>query len=151
MNKKITPYFLTVFLILFISFYIYISYEIFLDKECYQKKDLYINNHIIHTELVCSNKERSLGLMNRMELKENNGMLFIFPSSDRYSFWMKNTYIPLSIAYIDEDLVIQEIYNMTPLNETPIPSKNKFKYALEVNLNWFKNNNISIGDKLTIK
>ncbi len=90
--------------------------------------------------------ERSLGLMYRRELPEDRGMLFVFPYPQRLSFWMKNTYVPLSIAYIGSDWVIREIYDLEPLNERPVVSKYAVQYALEVNRGWFKRHGVKVGD-----
>jgi uncharacterized membrane protein (UPF0127 family) len=64
--------------------------------------------------------------------------------------WMRNTYIPLNVAYIDTKGKILEIYEMLPLSEDSVCSKKRVKYALEVNLDWFKRNNVHIGDKIDI-
>lgn len=83
--------------------------------------------------------------MHRKKLSDNHGMLFKFPYSNYQSFWMKNTYIPLDIAFLDDNGKILQIENMTPLNTRAISSYTPCKYALEVNKGWFKSNNISIG------
>ncbi len=90
--------------------------------------------------------ERSRGLMYRSHLPEDRGMLFIFPYPQRLSFWMKNTYVPLSIAYIGSDWVIREIYDLEPLNERPVVSKYPAQYALEVNRGWFERHGVEVGD-----
>lgn len=90
------------------------------------------------------------GLMFRKELPENQGMLFIFQESRYLSFWMKNTLIPLSIAFLDEHFVIVDIQDMDPLDETLHRSKKPARYALEVNQGWFKKHQIAIGDTLNV-
>ncbi len=91
-------------------------------------------------------KQRSRGLMFRKSLDENRGMLFFFEGDEYLHFWMKNTYIPLSIAYIDSNGTITEILDMEPLDETrAYPSKKPSRYALEMNRGWFRKNGISPG------
>jgi uncharacterized protein len=113
-----------------------------------QLEKIEINNKILYVEIADNDEKRSLGLMFRKYLPDSVGMLFIFDSSGIYPFWMKNTYIPLSIAFIDENYKIIDIFDLEPLDETPIFPLKKFKYALEVNRNWFKRNDIKIGDKV---
>jgi uncharacterized membrane protein (UPF0127 family) len=113
-----------------------------------QLEKIEINNKILYVEIADNDEKRSLGLMFRKYLPDSVGMLFIFDSSGIYPFWMKNTYIPLSIAFIDENYKIIDIFDLEPLDETPIFPLKKFKYALEVNRNWFKRNNIRVGDKV---
>jgi uncharacterized membrane protein (UPF0127 family) len=113
-----------------------------------QLEKIEINNKILYVEIADNDEKRSLGLMFRKYLPDSVGMLFIFDSSGIYPFWMKNTYIPLSIAFIDENYKIIDIFDLEPLDETPIFPLKKFKYALEVNRNWFKRNNIKVGDKV---
>ena len=100
----------------------------------------------LQVELAKTAKEQTYGLMNRESLSENAGMLFIFENETYRNFWMKNTSIPLSIAYIDSAGVIKEIYDMKPLDTTvTYPSKHPVRYALEVNKGWFKRNRIHTG------
>ncbi len=110
-----------------------------------------INNKILYVEVAADDEKRSKGLMFRKYLPDSLGMLFVFDSLGIYPFWMKNTYLPLSIAFIDDSLKIIEILDMEPLDEHPIFPIKKFKYALEVNRNWFKKNGIKIGDKIKFK
>lgn len=103
---------------------------------------------VLYVELANNHIKRECGLMHRKRLGKNNGMLFKFPYSTRLSFWMKNTYIPLDIAYLNEDGKIIQIESMVPLSTKAVVSKNNCQYALEVNKGWFKENNISIGNKV---
>jgi uncharacterized membrane protein (UPF0127 family) len=96
-------------------------------------------------ELADTPSKRELGLMGRKKLAQNNGMLFKFPESNVLSFWMKNTYIPLDIAFIDEKGTITQIESMAPLSTRSIRSNKPCKYALEVNKNWFRENDVDIG------
>jgi uncharacterized membrane protein (UPF0127 family) len=84
--------------------------------------------------------------MYRRELAEDNGMLFIFPDSARRAFWMKNTLIPLSIAFIDEKGVIENILEMPPETEQNFLSKGPAKFVLEMNSGWFVKRGVKPGD-----
>ena len=109
---------------------------------------LVLNNTVMNTEIACSEQEKEYGLMNRKSLPLNQGMLFIFDRTQTLSFWMKNTLIDLSIAYIDQDWNIVDIREMKAQDLTPIISKKPAIFALEANANWFSKNNIKIGDKI---
>ena len=105
----------------------------------------------INVEIADNDKSRNRGLMFRDELPSENGMLFVFPDSRKRAFWMKNTYIPLDIAYIDSRGIINEIYTMKPLDYSIIYNSIKpARYALEVNAGWFRKNNISPGSKIEL-
>ena len=127
------------FLVLFISF------------DGFSADKIRINDLLNNIEVVSNSNERRKGLMFRKSLPENDGMLFIWDYQKRQCMWMKNTYIPLNVAYIDSKGKILEIYEMLPMSEESICSKKRVKYALEVNLDWFKRNNVSIGDEIDIK
>ena len=109
-----------------------------------------INGNILDVELANTPLKRSLGLMYRKELPFNSGMLFVFPQSKNLSFWMKDTHIPLSIAYIDENGFIKNIENMNPEDITSIKSKSPCRFALEVNQGWFKKNKIQADRKSVV-
>lgn len=101
-------------------------------------------------EIAETQEERAEGLMFRKELKERHGMLFIFPYDQKLSFWMKNTPLPLSIAFISKDGTIKEILDMTPFSEKPVPSTYSVRYALEVNKGEFQKLGIKPGDKVAV-
>ena len=93
--------------------------------------------------------ETQRGLMDRYEMANNRGMLFIFPNVQPRSFYMKNTYIPLDIIYIDEDKSIVSIQkNAKPLDESSLPSGLPAKYVLEINAGLTQQLNIEVGDKI---
>ncbi len=119
-------------------------------KYKYEIWELDINGNKIYAEVADTNAKKIQGLMYRKKMDENKGMIFLYKESQYMNFWMKNTYIPLSIAYIDENFKILEIYDMKPKDETSISSKNKVKYALEVNKGWYKKKGIKIGDSIRI-
>jgi len=110
--------------------------------------NLTIATYTVKAEIANTFKKKSVGLMNRKSLEENSGMLFVFPIAQHLNFWMHNTFIPLSIAFIDAKGVINEIVDMKPLDKTVIRSKYKAVYALEVNQGWFKKRNIKPGTKI---
>lgn len=104
----------------------------------------------LNTKLACTNTEKSTGLMYRKTLPKNQAMLFVYDTDQILSFWMRNTFIPLSIAYIDANGKIIDIFDIDPLDETPISSTQKVRYALEVNQGLFKQYNININDVIRI-
>lgn len=111
--------------------------------------EISIKQHKLTIEVADTPKTMQRGLMFRKQLDENTGMLFIFPKEDRAIFWMKNTSIPLSIAYIDQHGKILEIYPLEPYNEKSVFSKSpKIRFALEVNLGWFDAHGIKPGDTI---
>lgn len=104
----------------------------------------------VKSELAKTETERNYGFMNRKNIPDGTGMIFIFEKDQILSFWMKNTPHPLSIAYIDSKGNIKDIFDMTPFSLSPIVSTSSCRYALEVPQGWFKKNGIKIGDKLAI-
>jgi len=102
----------------------------------------------LHIEVPSSLEAFNAGLMFRESLGENCGMLFVFNESGEKSFHMKNTTIPLDIAFINENGVIETIKELEPLNESSITSDANVLYALEVNRGWFEANNVNVGDKI---
>jgi len=112
--------------------------------------ELQIADKTISIEVADNDQTRALGLMHRETLEENSGMLFVFESERKRSFWMKNTLIPLSIAYISKNGEIKEIYDMYPLDETAVKSTRSVLYALEMNQGWFEKNGIEVGDVIII-
>ena len=99
-------------------------------------------------EVADNYSSRRRGLMFRSSLQSNTGMLFIWKDYTTRCMWMKNTSLPLSVAYLSNDGVIKEIYNMVPFSEESVCSANSTRIALEVNAGWFKENGIAAGDKL---
>ena len=102
----------------------------------------------LNVEIPKNQTEFDLGLMFRESLDEDSGMLFVFEDVSKKHFHMKNTVIPLDIAFINEYGIIESIEELSPLKVLPISSPTEVLYALEVNRGWFKNNNISVGDKV---
>ena len=110
-----------------------------------------INGQELTVEIAHTPDTRTCGLSNRQALAENTGMLFIFPHIKPRTFWMKDTFIPLSIAYLDEAGRIIRIHDMQP-NQTHItyPSGKPARYALEVNQGWFSLHDIKPGDTVEL-
>ncbi|MEO0454680.1 MAG: DUF192 domain-containing protein [Verrucomicrobiota bacterium] len=114
-------------------------------------QDAVIGEKHIQLEIANTPEAMSKGLMFRDSLEDDHGMLFVFPSPQRASFWMRNTKIPLSIAYLDREFKVLEIYDMEPFDETSVVSEsNTVSFALEMEQGWFKKNKIGVGTTLTL-
>ena len=107
-----------------------------------------INQQRVQVEVADEAHERSRGLMYRQALPTGEGMLFVYPDTKMRSFWMKNTLIPLSIAFIDAEGRILNIEKMTPKSLVSVPSVAPAQYALEVPLGWFSSHSIVVGDRV---
>ncbi len=114
----------------------------------YRTYELSINNKIARVEVAFTKKDRTIGLMFRDKLDEDHGMLFIYPQEQNLSFWMKNTVIPLSIAFINSNDVITQIESMAPYSLLNHASKDKARFALEMEEGWFVENGIKAGSKV---
>ena len=143
MNRKISN-FLKIFFIVFL---------LGSGTACHQglKSDLpvvqlKIKGHEILAEVANKPATRMSGLMFRRELGTDTGMLFVFPDVAPRAFWMKNTLIPLSVAFIDEKGVIENILEMPPETLEGFPSKGPAKFVLEMNAGWFGKNELKPGD-----
>ena len=104
----------------------------------------------LNVEIPTDIRDFNLGLMFRESLDQNSGMLFIFDDVAQQSFYMKETRIPLDIAFINENGIIESIKQLEPLDETPVSSEGEVVCALEVNRGWFEENNIEVGDEIDI-
>lgn len=107
---------------------------------------LKIDGHEIWVEVANKDATRSSGLMFRQRMEWNSGMLFVFPDSAQRYFWMKNTMIPLSIAFMDEKGVILNVLEMPPQTEQTFPSNGPARFALEMNAGWFSKEGVKAGD-----
>ncbi|MEW6506481.1 MAG: DUF192 domain-containing protein [Bacteroidota bacterium] len=106
----------------------------------------------IDIEIADDDQQRELGLMMRRSLKEDNGMLFIFPLETLQAFWMKNTIIPLDIIYVNAQNEIVKIYkNTVPYSEKSLPSGKPSLYVVEVNSGYTDKHGIKEGDKIIWK
>ncbi len=104
----------------------------------------------ILVELAESPSEQETGLMGRKELADGRGMLFVYSDDRMMSFWMKNTLIPLSIAYLGADGTIKEIRDMEPGSLAPVESGHYVRHALEAPLGWFGRVGLGIGDRFDL-
>lgn len=104
----------------------------------------------VRVEIANTPAERERGLMERTELAEDAGMIFVFDREQILRFWMKNTLIPLSIAYIDSVGRIVDIQDMQPLDENTYPSAEPAQYALEVNQGFFEERGIEVGNEVVL-
>jgi uncharacterized membrane protein (UPF0127 family) len=102
----------------------------------------------VRVEIADDLPEQTRGLMERTALAEDRGMLFVFSDEEVRSFWMKNTLIPLSIAYMDSDGRIVDLQDMKPLDDDPphYVSAEPARYALEVNQGFFEEHGVRVGD-----
>ena len=107
---------------------------------------LQVGNQIVTAELCRRQLEINTGMMFRTNMVEDEGMLFALPYSRQASFYMKNTLVPLSVAYIDIDGRILELHDLQPLNETPVYSSSfRVRYALEMKQGWFARKGVLPG------
>jgi len=109
---------------------------------------LMINDQRLRAEVAHTEPTRTQGLMHRRMLPEDRGMLFVFRESALHGMWMMNTYVPLSVAFLDERGVIINIADMEPHARTTHSATQPAKYALEVNRGWFARRGIKAGDRV---
>ncbi|MBU0755734.1 MAG: DUF192 domain-containing protein [Planctomycetes bacterium] len=121
-----------------------------MQNETGEKVHLSLGGTDVVLEIAETDQKRSLGLMRRKTLGENHGMLFISPEAKILRFYMRDTWIPLSIAFIKQDGTIINIEEMRPNTETPSHiSKGFCRFAIEMNKDWFQRNSLKPGDKIT--
>lgn len=109
---------------------------------------LTIAGHKLTVEVANTDSTRSQGLMHRRIMPENRGMLFVFRETALHAMWMMNTYIPLSVAFLDERGVIINIEDMKPHTQDTHPAAKPAKYALEMNQGWFAKRGIKPGARI---
>jgi uncharacterized membrane protein (UPF0127 family) len=109
---------------------------------------LSVAGHKITVEVASTEPQRATGLMHRRMLPENRGMLFVFPEAAIHSMWMMNTYVPLSVAFIDRDGTIINIADMQPQTQTTHSAARAATYALETTQGWFSKRGIKPGAKV---
>ncbi len=102
----------------------------------------------IETEVAASDANRRVGLMHRERLATNRGMLFVFPEVSAHCMWMKNTLIPLSVAFLDEDGKVINIADMTPHSLNSHCAGRPARFALEMNQGWFSGKGIGPGSRI---
>jgi len=120
-------------------------------KDFSQSKARIGEGKILTLYLAYTDEDRSLGLMRAKSLGQDEGVLFIFEDAEPLNFWMKNTFLPLSIGFFNKDGILNEVLDMTPVKsvlqmEIPrYPSKNPARYALEMNQGWFARSHVRPG------
>ena len=110
---------------------------------------LEIAGNKVQAEVADTPQTMASGLMHRKSMAENSGMIFVFASERQASFWMRNTHIPLDIAYLDREGRVKEIHPAQPLDEDAVVSgSTRIAYALELNQGWFANRGITPGTQV---
>lgn len=110
---------------------------------------LHVGSQALKVEIAASEAERNRGLMFRKSLPREEGMLFIFDDPGYYAMWMKNTLIPLSVAFVDREGVILNIADMAPQTLDSHLAAGPALYAIETNKGWFAAHHVQAGDKVT--
>jgi uncharacterized membrane protein (UPF0127 family) len=105
--------------------------------------------HVVQAEVANTDESRARGLMFRKSLAANHGMLFVFPEAGPQCMWMRNTYLPLSVAFIDERGVIINIADMQPQTDDSHCATRPARYALEMNQGWFAGKGIKPGARIS--
>lgn len=105
--------------------------------------------HNINAEVAYTDPMRQQGLMHRRLMPAQEGMLFVFPQRQRFCMWMKNTFLPLSVAFLDDEGTVLNIEDMAPETETSHCAVKPARYALEMNLGWFDKRGIRPGSKIS--
>jgi uncharacterized membrane protein (UPF0127 family) len=108
-----------------------------------------IAGHALKAEVAVSDAERAKGLMFREKMGKDDGMVFVFDEPGYHSIWMRNTLIPLSVAFIDKGGTILNIIDMEPRTENLNTAAGPASYAIETNKGWFAEKKIKAGDKVT--
>lgn len=109
---------------------------------------LKVGNQTVRADVAHTEATRQTGLMFRQKMGKQEGMLFVFSDIGYHAMWMRNTLIPLSVAYMNERGAILSIHEMQPLSELSHQSAGPARYALEMNAGWFSANKIKVGDTI---
>ncbi len=115
----------------------------------YPTVDISVDGEELRVEVVHLPLQRQQGLMLRQALGDSAGMLFLFPDDRTGGFWMKDTYLPLDIAFIDADWNVVDVLAGEPLDLTLLVPSGPYRYVLEVNRGWFEEHGIAAGAKVT--
>ncbi len=114
-----------------------------------QRTSLSIGMYRIDTQLAVTPQQRQVGLMFRNEMPQAEGMLFIFEQPEKQCFWMKNTVLPLTAAFVADDGRIVNLADMKPQTEESHCSDEPVRYVLEMNQGWFAKKNFKKGTKIS--
>lgn len=131
------------------------SVSLEMERPQFKKQKVRLKGQELLVEIADNEQKRSFGLMMIRELRRGEGMLFIFPDSAPRSFWMKNTFVPLSIAFFNEHGVLLNVHDMKEMKSTAeapqetYASQGPAQFALEVPRGWFQSNGVKVGDRLT--
>ncbi len=132
-------------------FIIGITGSIFTHSQVREKNSIVMpSGAVLHVEVAKDDTHRALGLMHRKHLPKDTGMLFVFRDEKIRSFWMKNTHIPLSIAFLNKQGIVVKITDMKPLSQTVVSSDIPSQYAIEVNKGAFLDYAVVVGTKLSL-
>ena len=112
--------------------------------------ELHAGTHRIEAEVAETPNARARGLMHRNALPADQGMLFVYPQNGRHCMWMRNTTLPLSVAFLDERGRVINIADMAPLDDARHCASDPARYALEMNRGWFRQHGISAGMRIDI-
>lgn len=110
-------------------------------------KTIQVGSSRVLAEIARTETERERGLMFRKSLEDGEGMLFVFDKDEQLAFWMKNTFIPLSLAYISSDGTIRQIVDLEAQSLATVQAERSVRYALEVPKGWFDRAGVRVGDK----
>jgi uncharacterized membrane protein (UPF0127 family) len=113
-----------------------------------QRVKLSAGMHQIDAQLALTPEQRQIGLMFRKEMPQGEGMLFIFEEPTRQCFWMKNTLLPLTAAFVADDGTIVNLADMKPQTTDSHCSEKPVRYVLEMNKGWFAKKGIKAGSRL---
>ena len=139
---------MVVLFIFIVSFCIHFSSAYAQGNPVLPIKKLSAGMHVIQAEIAATPETRSTGLMYRKSLAPNQGMLFVFEQANIQCFWMRNTFIPLSIAFLLDDGTITNIADMTPQSDQSHCSAKPVKFALEMEQGWFAKRGITADKKI---
>jgi len=114
----------------------------------FPRVELSAGMHRIEAEFANDLRSRARGLMHRQQMAPQQGMLFAFPSDDKHCMWMRNTLIPLSVAFLDEQGRILNIEKMAPQTEDSHCAAAPARFALEMNQGWFRHRGLKAGDRI---
>lgn len=112
------------------------------------RMELNASFHRIEAEVAADQPNRMQGLMNRRSMGANQGMLFVFLQNDRHCMWMRNTFLPLSVAFLDEGGKILNIEDMKPQTDTSHCAAGPARFALEMNLGWYASRGLKPGQRI---
>lgn len=114
-----------------------------------EHRTISVGGYPLQVELANTPEQQAQGLMHRGSLDPDCGMLFCYDEMQDLSFWMRDTHIPLSIAFIDDEYRISSVHDMDPHDEAHVTSSRPCRWALETNRGWFDSRNIRVGAKIS--